>query len=129
VVSSSGGSGPVAEHPSQPAVADALGGTTGPLVSASPGVILSLGDSLGIFNGTSGALPGFSAYQPITGTVPPAGKILSSAGPSTGSAAVAAWRLGHGIVIEVGIAGFGGRVGRSVDAQELTRRLWTILSH
>jgi hypothetical protein len=128
-VTISSGFPPLAEHPTQPAVADAFGATTGPFVPNAQGVILSLGDGLGLFNGTSGALPGFNSYQPIAGTVPPAGQILSSAGPSSGSAALAGFRLGHGIVVEIGIPGFGSALAHSVDAQELTRRLWTILSH
>ena len=32
-------------------------------------------------------------------------------------------------MIDVGIPGFGSAVAGSVDAQELTRRVWTILSH
>jgi hypothetical protein len=123
------GAGLVAEHPSQPAISDLFGATTGPYVASSPGVILTGDDNLGLFNGLSGAFPGYSSYQPVTGTVAPAGKLLSAAGPSSGSAAIAGWRLGHGIVVEIGIAGFGSGLSGSVDAQELVRRLWTILSH
>jgi hypothetical protein len=110
-------------------VADALGATTGPFVARSPGVILSLTDGIGIFSGTSNAFPDFSAYEPITGTVPPAGKILSAAGPGAGAAAIAGFRYGAGIAVEIGVQHFGSLVGSSVDAQELLRRLWTLLSH
>jgi hypothetical protein len=122
------GHGAQAATPGQPAVADALGATAAPLVPAAQGVVLAIADGLGVFAGTSDAFPGFGAYQPITGTVPPAGKILSSAGPSSTSAAIAGFRLGHGIVVEIGAAGFGSIVARSVDSQELVRRLWTILA-
>jgi hypothetical protein len=117
-----------AVSPGHPSVVDTFGATSGPFVSSAPGVILGGDDGLGIFNGTSGAFPGFSAYQPVTGTVPPAGKVLSAAGPSTGSAAIAGWRFGHGVVVEIGIAGFGSGLSGSVDAQELVRRLWTVLA-
>jgi hypothetical protein len=121
--------GPEAVDPTAPAVADALGAKTGPFVPKSPGVVLTLSDSLGLFSGTSNAFPSFTAYQPITGTVPPASQIQSGAGPSTGSDAIAGYRLGSGIVVNIGVSGFGSMIAGSVDAQELIRRLWTILGH
>jgi hypothetical protein len=117
-----------ASSPTEPAVADALGATTGPFVARTPGVILSLTDGAGIFTGTSNAFPDFTAYEPITGTVPPAGKIASAAGPGAGAVAIAGFPYGAGLVVEVGVQHFGSLLGSSVDAQELVRGLWTLLS-
>ena len=81
----------------------------------------------GLFNGTSGAFPGFRSYVPIT---PPAtASQLSSAGVTSTAPSIVGYRLGRGIVVEIGLPGFGARMNGSLDVQELTRRIWTILSH
>jgi hypothetical protein len=49
---------------------------------------------------------------------------VTSSAPS-----IIGYKLGRGVVVEVGLAGFGSRLGHSIDAQELTRQLWTVLSH
>jgi hypothetical protein len=99
------------------------------VVTNSTSEILVIRDGLGIFSGTSNAFPGFSSYQPIPSTAAPAGRILSAAGTSDTSPSIIGYQLGHGVVVEVGLAGFSPSLSHSVDAQQLTRRLWTILGH
>ena len=121
--------GTKASAPSPPAAADVLGAKPAAVVAHSTDSILVIRDGLGIFTGTSGAFQGFSAYEPFTGLTAPGAQIASAAGTSTTTPTIIGYRLGRGIVIDVGIPGFGSAVAGSVDAQELTRRVWTILSH
>jgi hypothetical protein len=88
-------------------------------------LITQVSDGLGIFTSTSGAFPGFNAYEPIAPAVPP----LSAAGPTTNSLAIAGYKYGNGFVVDVGLVGFGSSLRHNVDAQELVNRLWTVLSH
>lgn len=115
--------GPLAINPTDPSPADAFGARPGPLTRSSAET-LQIRDDLGLFQGTSGAFPGFRAYFPIT---PPASPELSAAGVTSATPSIVGYRLGHGIVVEIGLPGFGASLARNIDAQELTRRLWTIL--
>jgi hypothetical protein len=117
--------GALARGPSAPAATDALGAEPGP-VSAGSGVILQISDGLGIFSGTSGAF-GSGPFQPVTRVVAPAQPLSAAAGVSQSSPAIAGYRLGRGTVVDIGLVGFGSSVAHSVDEQELTRRLWTVL--
>jgi hypothetical protein len=121
--------GQIALAPSAPAPTDAMGGRPGPLVSRQRQLLLVIRDGLGIFSSTSGAFPGYSAYQPLAGVVPPAGRIESAAGPTSSQLAIAGYRLGRGLVVRIGVAGFGATLSHRVDGQDLMRRLWSVLSH
>jgi hypothetical protein len=112
-------------NPGAPAASDALGAQRGPITAGS-GVILQISDGLGIFSGTSGAF-GSGPYQPVTGIAPPAQQVISAAGTSSTSPAIAGYRLGRGMVVDIGLVGFGSSLATSVDDQELIRRLWTVL--
>jgi hypothetical protein len=114
-----------AVNPGPPAAADAFGARPG-MLTASSGETLLIRDDLGLFSGTSGAFAGFGPYVAIT---PPASSAVSAAGATTSAPSIVGYRLGRGIVIEVGLPGFGGHIAGSLDVQELTRRIWTILSH
>ena len=114
--------------PTQPQATDALGARSGKLVTGSSDLVTQTQDGLGIFSHTSGALAGFSSYQPIASVVPPAQPIASAAGTSAAPPAIAGYRLGRGIVVEVGLAGFGSSLAGNVDSQELVSRLWAVLS-
>jgi hypothetical protein len=118
-----------AQGPTAPGGTDALEARPEAVVAHSTAEILVIRDGLGIFSNTSGAFPGFSSYQSIPATSPPAAQIVSAAGTTDTAPAIVGYRLGHGIVVEVGLPGFGQSLAHNVDAQELTRRLWTILSH
>jgi hypothetical protein len=110
--------------PSGPSATDVLGAEQAP-VAVGNGVILVVHDALGIFNGTSGAF-GSGRYQPIARVTPP-GQIVSSAGTSSSSSAIVGYRLGRGIVVDVGLIGFGSNLAHGIDAQELVKRLWAVL--
>jgi hypothetical protein len=80
--------------------------------------ILAISDGLGLFAGWSGQLIGGGPYRPITG-VPATDALLSSAGPTGSSLAIAGVRVGDGIVTEIALPGFAGRLAGHVDAREL----------
>lgn len=117
-----------AADPTARASADAFGARPGPVVAHSSDLVTVIRDGLGIFSTTSGAFAGFTSFQPVTSVAPPAGRIASSAGTSDGTAGIVGFDLGHGIVVEIGLAGFGSSLAGNVDSQELVTRLWTVLA-
>jgi hypothetical protein len=119
--------GAVALDPTAPGSADTLGARVGPLVSHNHDLITVIRDQLGIFSGTSGALDGFASYQPFSGVSAP-GAISSSAGTTETNPAIIGYQLGRGVVVDIGLPGFGSSLSRNVDAQELVNRLWAVLS-
>jgi hypothetical protein len=121
----SGPQGTQAVNPGAPSTGDVFGARAGALTQSTAETLV-IRDDLGLFNGTSGAFPGFGSYAPITA---PASSQVSSAGVTSFAPSIVGYRLGQGIVVEVGLPGFGARIARSLDVQELTRRIWTILSH
>jgi hypothetical protein len=123
--------------PTQPTGADVFGARAGRLVTHNSHPITAVRDGLGIFTGTTGAWPGFASYEPIASVQ--GATIASDAGAGTGAGpgagagagappAIAGFRLGHGVVVEIGIAGFGSSLQRSPDSQQLLHRLWTVLA-
>jgi hypothetical protein len=84
-------------------------------------------DKLGLFRAGATALSGYRTYQPFGPLQAPA-RLLSSAGVSDRSPAVIGYRLGHGIVIAVGLPGFGSSLAHNVEAKELLGRAWSLLS-
>ena len=90
--------------------------TPGRVLATHGTLILGGKDQLGLFTQTSGAFRGFKTYQPFTSVSPPL-TIASAAGTTTASSAIIGFRLGRGVVIEVGLPGFG-----SALAHNPTRR-------
>jgi hypothetical protein len=121
----SGPQGTQAVNPGAPATSDVFGARAGALTQTTAETLV-IRDDLGLFNGTSGAFAGFGSYVPIAA---PASSQVSSAGVTSSAPSILGYRLGRGIVVEVGLPGFGTQIARSLDVQELTRRIWTILSH
>lgn len=116
-------------HPTGPSTADIFGLRPGPFVARSHDLILVLKDGLGIFSTTSSAFPGFDSFQPFVAVAAPAGQIESAAGTSGSTASIVGFPFGRGIVVEIGLSGFGaGVVHGNTNAQELVRRLWTVLA-
>ena len=115
-------------RPTQPSAIDALGAQPGPVVVHSAGLITVIPpDRLGIFSQTSGAFPGFDSYQPIRSVAAP-GQIESKAGATTNAPSIVGYRLGRGVVVDVGLVGFGSKLAHNVDAQELVDGIWKLLS-
>jgi FlgD Ig-like domain len=113
--------------PTRPSATDALGARVGGLASktAAPAVVTS--DGLGLFTGVSAPLAGFRTYQPVTSVAAPA-RVESSAAPSGGSPAIVGYGLGDGIVVDLGVPGFGAALSSDADAQQLIDQIWTVVS-
>jgi hypothetical protein len=115
--------------PSAPTTYDVFGARPGPLQTHNRDFILVIKDRFGIFSTTSAAFPGFSTFQPFVTVAAPAGPIASAAGTSNATATIIGFPRGRGVVIEIGLPGFGtSLVHGNTDTQELIRRLWTVLS-
>jgi hypothetical protein len=113
--------GATARGPTRPSSTDALGARLGPLATKGAAPVSVIRDDLGLFSGVSGLLAGFRSFQPVT---PPAGAVASVAGPG----AVVGYRLGRGIVIDLGVPGFGAALAHDAGARALIARLWTVVS-
>jgi len=118
--------GPEALDPTPAAATDVLGARPGTLVHGNTDTIFVITDRLGLFKGTSGAFD-FTEFEPIP-TVAAPGRIVSEAGTSAQTASIIGYRLGSGIVVDIGLPTFTVRLSDDVDARELLRRLWTVLS-
>jgi hypothetical protein len=106
---------------------DLLGARPGPVVAAHGALILAGRDGLHIFSGTSGAFGGFADVQqfaPVAAGAP----VASLAGASTLHPSIIGYRLGSGIVVDVGLPGFGLSLRRSIDARQLLTRIWSVIS-
>lgn len=121
------GASAVALDPGPLSGTDVFGVRHGGFVAHDAGLIGEIDDGLGVFGSWSGVLPGFSAYEPITGVAAP-GRLLSSAGTSSAALSVAGVRLGSGTVVEIGVAGFAGRLAGNLDARQLLDGLWAALT-
>ncbi len=118
--------------PSAPARVDALGAMRAVAVSgaaraaarAAAATIRPLSDQLGLFRGAAaaGVGGGFSSLQAFTAP----GPVLSSAGPAPAHAVILAYRVGRGIVIDVGIGGFGSALARNRGARALVDAVWEL---
>jgi hypothetical protein len=118
-------SGPSATNPTGPSPADVFGARLGPVVHNSHDPLVVIRDGLGIFTSTSGLLTGFSSYQPIPSV---AAAVLSEAGVSEAAPSIVGYRLGRGIVVEIGLPGFASRVSDDIDARQLMNGVWAVLS-
>jgi hypothetical protein len=119
-------SGDQALDPGSPHASDFLLAKPGRLVSAHGALILVDKDGLNIFRGTSGALRGYGSYQPIVSVAAPAA-IVSAAGASNAEPSVVGYRLGHGVVVDIGLPGFASSLRHNLDASELLASIWKLL--
>ncbi len=115
-----------ARGPTAPAATDALGARLGAIQARNQQLILVIHDGLHIFTTTSGAFPGYSTYQPIAAVAAP-GKVQSDAGTSATSTAIVGYQLGKGVVVNIGLVGFGSSLAHNIDAKEFVSRLWSVL--
>jgi FlgD Ig-like domain len=119
-------SGDQAMDPGPRRAADFLLAHPGRLVSAHGTLILVDKDGLNIFRGTSGALRGYRSYQPITSVTPPAA-IVTTAGASNAQPSVVGYRLGHGVVVDIGLPGFASSLRHNIDAAQLLASVWRLV--
>jgi hypothetical protein len=115
-----------ARAPSPGSATDVLGAHHAPLVTDNTEAIVAVSDGLGLFNGTSSTFSGFSSFEPIVAVAAP-GRIVAEAGTTTQTPSIVAYRLGSGVVIEIGLPAFTTSLAHDVDAKELLHRVWTIL--
>lgn len=120
--------GDVALHPTALSATDPLGARPGPLVTHSSDLITVIRDSLHIFSATSGVFQGYAAFQPLRSVAAPA-TVLSAAGTTSSTPAVVGYRLGKGLVVDVGLVAFGSSLAHNVDAKELVQAVWKLLRH
>jgi hypothetical protein len=113
--------------PTPPAATDALGARLGGVASKTVAPVTVTSDGLGLFTGVAAPLAGFRTYQPVLSVVPP-GRVESSAGPSGGSPAIVGYGLGDGIVVDLGVPGFGAALASDAGAQQLIGQIWKVVS-
>ena len=119
-------SGGEAGDPSKPHTVDALLARPGTLHRAHGSLLLVDRDRQHLLPRTAGALSGFHIYQTF-GPVQAPAKLLTAIGVSPSAPAVIGYALGRGSVVDVGLPGFGSKVGHDVTAQELVGRAWKLL--
>jgi hypothetical protein len=116
--------GSTALDPTGPAPTDAFGARPGTPVTGNRDLLTVISDGLHIFTGTSGAFSGVRTFQPIT---PAASELVSVAGTSTSTPGIIGFALGHGAVVDVGVAGFASALPHNADFQEFLARVWSLL--
>ncbi len=114
-------------HPTRPRAADALGARVGPLAAKTAAPVTVTTDGLGLFTGVQAPLAGFRAYQPVLSVAAP-GRVQSSAAPSGAAPAIVGYRLGGGIVVDLGVPGFGASLSHDAGARALIDRIWAVVS-
>jgi FlgD Ig-like domain/N,N-dimethylformamidase beta subunit-like, C-terminal len=114
-------------NPTTPSAADALGARVGGLAAKTAAPVTVTSDALGLFAGVSAPLAGFRTYQPVLSVAAP-GRVRSSAGPSGGNPAIVGYALGGGIVIDLGVPGFGAALSSDAGARQLIGQIWTVVS-
>ena len=102
---------------------DLFGIAAASVVARSHDLITVIRDGLHIFSSTSGAFPGFTAFQPLHSPRPPA----SAAGTSDALTSIIGLHIGRGTLVEVALPGFGAALSHNVDAQEFVNALWSRL--
>ncbi len=113
-------------RPTAPRSTDVLGAHVGTVAPSRGSLILAGQDGLHLFSGTSGTLR-YPTYQPFPGLSAPL-KIASEAGISPSLPAVIAYRLGGGLVIDVGLPGFGSSLAHNFDGRQLMLSIYRLLA-
>jgi hypothetical protein len=120
-------------RPSAPQATDALAGRPRqPLERPKDPATITTYDEggLGLFEGTSGAFPGYDAYETLAGVAPSA-RLDGAAGPEAGVPVIAAWTLGSagGFAVHTGLPQLAAKAqAGDPDAQALVRRIWGLLA-
>jgi hypothetical protein len=106
---------------------DVLGARPGRVVAAHGALVLAGRDGLHIFSGTSGAFRGFATSEQFA-QVAAGAPVASLAGVSALTPSIIGYRLGRGVVVDLGLPGFGSSLRRSLDSRQLLGQIWTVLS-
>ncbi len=106
---------------------DALLARPGPVTATGGSLIFVARDGLHIFSGTSRLLSGYRSYQPIGSVAAPAA-IASAAGVTAAQPSIVGYRLGRGIVVDIGLPGFAGSLSSNVDARQLLASIWRVIA-
>jgi hypothetical protein len=112
-------SGARAASPTQPSSTDLLGAQPSQVVTGSTQLIAVIQDGLGLFRG-------FTSYQPF-GPLAAPGKLESAAGATSTAPAIIGYRLGRGVVVDMGLPGLGSALAHDVDAQQLLLQALNVL--
>jgi hypothetical protein len=114
-----------AYSPTPARATDALGAHVAAVTPTRGALILAGRDQLHLFSGSSGTLR-YLIYQPFPG-LSGGLQLASEAGVSPTSPAVIGYRLGRGIVVDVGIPGFALSLPRNFDGQQLMSGIYGAL--
>lgn len=114
--------------PTAPAATDIFGARPGAVVASHGALILAGRDRLHIFTSTSGALRGYRSYQRFAPTTS-YGPVASAAGATTAAPAIIGYRVARGVVIDIGLPGFGSSLAHNFDARQLVSSIWGVLTH
>ena len=113
--------------PTRPRAADALGARAGALAGKTAAPVTVTTDGLGLFTTVPAPLSGFRTYQPVLSVAAP-GRVQSSAAPSGAAPAIVGFSLGGGIVVDLGVPGFGAALPTDTGAQQLIDQIWAVVS-
>jgi hypothetical protein len=112
-------------EPTPRAAADLWGARITPVEKGSFDLV-GLDDELGLFAGTGGRFPGFSAAEVTTS--PGRAKLASSAVTADGRTVIVGLELGRGTVIRFGLPELPARLRDDAEIQALMERTWDLLS-
>ena len=119
-------SGTQALDPSGPHAVDSLQARPGAVSRTGGSLLLVDRNGQHLFASRSEALSGFRSYQTF-GPIQAPAHLLTSVGVSPGTPAVIGYTLGRGMVVDVGLPGFGSALAHNVTAQGLVGRVWAQL--
>jgi hypothetical protein len=117
------------EHPSPAAQRDVFGLALGPLVRRTSALMPDpVSGTAAVLGGISPAdLGRFDAYEELLAAGRGA-RVLGAAEVRAGRPVLTALRVGRGLVLRTGVAGWSARIGRERAVAATTRRLWALLA-
>jgi hypothetical protein len=111
--------------PSERSGRDFLGAQVGRVVRE-PSSLIAQSDELNVFSGTAGSLGDWEAWEETRAVA--GGRLVATAIVTGGEQVFVAYRLGRGLVIRPGVAGWSGALEDDVAPPGTTmRRIWTLL--
>ncbi len=114
-------------HPTALAEDDLFGSAVGKLLKGVPTTLTGTTDRIGLFEGGTGELTGFSSYEETTSPGKGNRVLAQAVNEKTNAPVVIAYRFGKGIVMRTGLPEFAMRLDDG-NTSELMERTWTLLS-